>query len=105
MDVDIKSQAKVDYSHVFLQKFLDPWLTVNIDASFPALQRHRLQKSKQTNAVVSVHVADENLHLSIHTKAGLDEISLHPFASIKEQQLTLSHDSNGGQSTFRSGGC
>jgi hypothetical protein len=35
--------------------------------------------------MVGVHVADEDFHLSIHAKASLDEISLHSFASVKEQ--------------------
>ena len=84
VDYDFKSQPEVDYSHVFIQEFFDSRLAVNVNALFSSLQGHRLEQPKQPDTVVCMHVADEDLHLSVHAKACLNEIALHPFTGVKE---------------------
>jgi chloramphenicol 3-O-phosphotransferase len=91
VDNQVVGQAKVGYAHIFQDEFLDPWLSININALFPALQGHSLQEPKQASAVIGMHVADKDLHFPVHAKAGLDEVALHPFSGVKEQELGSPH--------------
>src|SRR5581483_2169754 len=100
----VKGQAKVDYPHVLSQEFFHFWLAVNVDALFSSLQRHCLQKPEQTYAVICMHMADEDFHFLVRAKACLDEVALHAFAGIKQQQLASPQQRYGGQPTLYSRG-
>ena len=76
-------KPKFRVSFVQTKKILDSAWTINDDGFFAVHQRHRLQKPRQTQHMVSVKVGEENFEFFVEAYFCLHHLPLCVFAAVK----------------------
>src|SRR3974377_969470 len=86
-------------SLVFRDELNNPFGAEDLEISLPAVHRHRLQKPRKSDNVVTWEVRDKGKRLFVQAEAGSDNGPLTSLAAIEEAETALVDYRNAGETS------